>query len=199
MSSQYGLYRCFLPAEVAFTADPTMGTMSCYDIYYGSYMGGTIAGETCSLVQTLGAKSCCETLTGYNQCLVCGTAGIAFPGANITSVEGESTVSCKWVGYYAETGYFDETECDYLTSLAGASCCAPTTNSPTTLPPRTEASEPTVSPMMASDPPESTSSTTDGANSAGASSAGSSGTGSPLPTPVAGILVLTGAGCLAFL
>jgi cytoskeletal protein RodZ len=105
-------------------------------------------------------------------------------------------VSCQWVGYYAETGYFDETECNYLTSLAGASCCAPT-NSPTTLP-STEASEPTVSPKEASEPAEPTpTSTTEGANSAGASSAGSSGT-SPFTTPVVDILVLTGVGCLAF-
>lgn len=179
-------------AEVAFNGDATLGTMSCYDIYYGSYMGGTIVGESCSRVQQLAAQSCCETLTGYDECRVCGTADIAFPDATITSGgDGGSTVSCAWVGDYGETGYFDATECEYLTLLAGTFCCAPT-NRPTTVP--------TIAPMEASDPAEaptsSGSTTTDGgANSTGASSAGSSsGTTSLLPTPVVGTL----AGILAF-
>ena len=132
-----------MATETALT-DATLGTLSCYDVYYGSYISGTIANDACSLVQeTLAAtpSPCCKTLTGYTPCLVCGEkAGIAFPDATVTSIDGSSVVTCSWLGSYGLTGYLNEAECQYLTPLAIGPCCAPTPS-------------PTLSPVAPESPP----------------------------------------------
>jgi hypothetical protein len=109
----------FLPVDdgvVAFT-DPTLGTLTCYDVLYGSYVDGSIANETCSLVQELAAKSCCVAAGPYPECLICGDGGIAFPDGTFFDVP------CDLLGEYAEAGYLNETGCATISSMVGPSCC----------------------------------------------------------------------------
>jgi hypothetical protein len=114
----------FLPVNdgvVAFT-DPTLGTLTCYDVLYGSYVDGSIANETCSLVQELAAETCCVASGPYSECLICGDGGIVLPDA--TFFDEGYPIPCDYLGYVAEGGYLNETVCAYITPLVGPSCCA---------------------------------------------------------------------------
>jgi hypothetical protein len=128
--------------------------MSCYYVRQGSYVDGSIAGETCALVQAEAAKTCCELNPGFSQCLLCGDGGVAFPDATFTRLEGEDPVSCSFIGTYGEQGYLNATECEYFKSLAGPCCTQADT--PTTGPPVDSAGEPTASPGDASEVAEPT-------------------------------------------
>lgn len=110
---------CVAPVTEVNFSDPTIGTMSCYYVRQGSYVDGSIAGETCALVQAEAAKTCCELNPGFSQCLLCGDGGVAFPDATFTRLEGEDPVSCSFIGTYGEQGYLNATECEYFKSLAG--------------------------------------------------------------------------------
>jgi len=114
-------------------SNPTIEPMTCYQIFLGSYMYGTIVDETCQLIQDEARERCClwtnTTPMGgleTSQCSVCSEGGgVAFPDVNITRSVGGENVSCSFVGEYAEKGYFDETECDYFKSIAGPCCAVP--------------------------------------------------------------------------
>jgi hypothetical protein len=151
-------------AETEFT-DPYLGTtLSCSDVHYGSYMDGSIADKLCSTTKALAAEVCCESIPGYIvECLVCGPAGIAFPDLTLTSLDGESTVSCNFFGSYSM--YFNESECEYATSLASP-CCAPT-------------SSPSFSPVGALEPGVGSTSTVPG--SSGETTLSSSSSSSSYP------------------
>jgi hypothetical protein len=114
--------------------DPTIGTLTCYDVGYGSYVDGSIANETCSLVQELVAETCCVPQGPYSSCSICGDdgdknnnhiGGIVFPYETILVNEGagEYPLLCGSLGYIAEAGYLDETFCAYFSSMAAGPCC----------------------------------------------------------------------------
>jgi hypothetical protein len=118
-----------IPAVITFS-DPAIDSMSCYQILFAAYVTGSIADETCQLVQEEVRETCCSwnnstPVVEYRKCAVCGDGGIAFQDANITRPQGEGdNVSCSFVGEYASKGYFDANQCEYFKSIAGPCCAA---------------------------------------------------------------------------
>lgn len=111
---------------------PGIGDFTCYEIYFGAYLNGTIDNETCPDFSTVAQESCCYYSGDlyYEPCYVCGIGQNVTAGAGtVTTPEGE-VIGCDLIEFYSLLGYLNETECASITELSAETCCPTPADTP---------------------------------------------------------------------
>jgi len=124
------------PTVATFTnlTSDTEVTLSCYEIYYGSNIDGSISSETCYAFEDVFRKACCaDRASEFYTCSICGDGEIAFPEAIITDYRSRENASCSLLGQAGEEGYLNRWQCLVISEDAASICCNSTPSASPTI------------------------------------------------------------------